>query len=255
MRTQMKYWAMLRTLRPAPIDLARVSLISETDPAELRNPAAVAALVAALGLNDEGVDELPEHLHVHFGGLRIWQYPIQFGPYLHQLGQLGIRSYLEIGVRHGGSFVATVEYLRRLGGLDLAVGVDIIPAPVLKEYAASSTGVEVAWLDSKSEAFRELLADRGPFDLVFIDSHHEEDQCRTEVASVAPSAGMLALHDITNVGCPGVGRVWSEIVASPDWRCLEFTEQYPGQGPYMGIGLAIRRDRRTPGAGPGPTWS
>jgi cephalosporin hydroxylase len=247
----MKYWAMLRTLRPAPIDLDRVDLVRSAGAAQLETPDGVAALVTALGLNDEGVGEFPEHLHAHFGGLRIWQYPIQFGAYLHRLAQLGVRSYLEVGVRHGGSFVATVEYLRRVSDLELAVGVDVIRAPALEEYAAATPGVELAWLDSRSERFRALVADRGPFDLAFVDSHHEEDQCRCEVERLASAASMIALHDITNVGCPGVARVWAELVASPRWRCLEFTEQYTGLGPFMGIGLAVRRDRPTPGELPG----
>jgi len=243
----MKYWAMLRTLRPAAIDLERIALVREADDAQLTRPEGVAALVTALGLNDEGVSEFPEHMREHFGGLRIWQYPIQFGAYLHELGRLGVRSYLEVGVRHGGSFVATVEYLRRVSNLEVAVGVDIIRAPALEEYAAATPGVEVAWLDSHSNAFRALLAECGPFDVAFVDSHHQEDQCRCEVERLAPGATMIALHDITNVGCPGVGRVWAELVASPEWRCTEFTDQYAGLGPFMGIGLAVRQDRLTPG--------
>ena len=244
-RRQLKYWAMLRTLRPTAMDLSRVDLVRYADDAQLATPDDVAKLVGELGLNDEGLSEFPEHLHAKVGGLRIWQYPIQFGAYLHHVGRLGVRSYLEVGVRHGGSFVATAEYLRRVSRLDLAVGVDIIRAPALEAYAAATRGIELAWLDSRDESFRALLAARGPFDLAFVDSHHEEEQCRCEVARLAWCANMIALHDITNVGCAGVGLVWAELVASPDWGCLEFTDQYDRRGPFMGIGLAVRRARLT----------
>ena len=102
-----------RRLHPEPINLSRVALIRERTLAELASPARVEALLLELGLNGEGLSELPPELHAHCGGLRIWQYPTQFGRYLVQLSRLGVRSYLEIGIRHGGSFVATAEYLER----------------------------------------------------------------------------------------------------------------------------------------------
>ncbi len=197
-----------------------------------------------LGLNDEGLAELPRHLHAHCGGLRIWQYPIQFGPYLHHLAGLGVRSYVEVGVRHGGSFVATIEYLRRSSPLELALGVDVIPARARETYAASNAGVRVAWLDSHSAAFAELLAELGPFDLAFVDAHHDEHQCRRDVELLTPYADMIALHDVCHVGEPGVRRVWRGLVESPDWDCVEFVEQYAGLGPFMGLGLAVKSSRR-----------
>lgn len=242
---QLKSWAALRRLHPSAIDLARVALLREAGRECLASAEAAEQLVRELGLNDEGVEEFPPHLHAHFGGLRIWQYPSQFGPYLHHVAQLGVRSYLEVGIRHGGSFVATIEYLQRFSPLALALGVDIIPAPTLAPYAEANPHVELAWLDSRSEAFRELLRERGPFDLAFVDSHHTEEQCRAEVDLLKRHARMIALHDITNIGWPAVATVWRELAASPAWECTEFTSQYEGLGPFMGIGLAIQRELPT----------
>jgi hypothetical protein len=81
----------------------------------------------------------------------------------------------------------------------------------------------------------------GPIDLVFIDSHHREEQCRAEFALLADRARVIAFHDITNVGCPGVARVWQEVKALPDYECHEFVAQYGQRGPFMGLGLACRR--------------
>ncbi|MCU1283438.1 MAG: hypothetical protein JWM53_6984 [bacterium] len=107
---QRRGWATLKRQRPAAIDLARVALIRQCPRAQLEQRSDVASLLCELGLNDEGLSELPPELHAQCGGLRIWQYPTQFAPYLAQLARLRVRSYLEI-VRHGGSFVATAEYL------------------------------------------------------------------------------------------------------------------------------------------------
>ena len=245
---QLRGWKLLRTLHPLPIDLSRLALIRDADPRQLATPRGATQLVIDLGLNDEGLAELPQSLHRHCGGLRIWQNPMQFGPYLQHLVGLNVRSYLEIGVRHGGSFVATLEYLQRFCDLELAVGVDIIPAPTLETYAQSNSRVHLTWVDSTTPPFRELLAEMGPFDLAFIDSHHEEHQCQREVELLSESTNMIALHDITNIGCPGVGRVWTEFTASSDWECVEFTEQFEGLGPFMGIGLAVKRSRSFAGS-------
>ena len=54
---------------------------------------------------------------------------------------------------------------------------------------------------------------------------------------------MIAFHDIANVGCPGIGRVWDDLKRSPAYQCFEYAEQYAGLGPFMGIGLAVKRER------------
>lgn len=250
---QRRGWATLRTLRPAVIDLSVVDDVRSCPLDQLVDGDALTDLVARWGLNDEGLDEVPAALRVHCGkGLRIWQYPIQFAPYLVTLAGLGVRSYLEVGVRHGGSFVATTEYLRRVGPLRRAVGVDVIASPSLERYTELNEAAELAWINSRSAAFAELLERDGPIDLVFIDSHHEEEHCRAELELVRRHANMIAMHDISNVGCPGIGAVWQELRNSPDYRFWEFVAQYDSDddddpvaaaGPFMGIGLAVRNDR------------
>ena len=97
-----------RALRDAPVDA-------------LREEERLVTLLAEGGLNDEHLEQFPAHLHPYCGkGLRLWQLPNQFAPYLIEVARHGVRRYLEIGVRHGGSFAATVEYLSRVGELDEA---------------------------------------------------------------------------------------------------------------------------------------
>jgi hypothetical protein len=235
----------LRRLRALPIDLQRVALIREGPPERLSRPEELETLLLQLGLNDEGMHEFPPSLHPYCGqGLRIWQYPIQFSRYLAHLSGLKVRSYLEMGVRHGGAFVATVEVLERFAPLDFAVGVDIIPCPALEEYGGMNPRAEFVRVNTQSAEFGALLDRLGPVDLVFIDSHHEEAQCRRELESLHPRASMFALHDIANVDWPGVRVVWEEMKSSGTYDCWEFTDQYGGLGPYMGIGLAVKKERR-----------
>jgi len=66
---------------------------------------------------------MPDELYQFCGrGLHYWQYPNQFSKYLVRLSQFKVESYLEIGVRHGGTFVITVEYLSRFHPLKCAIG-------------------------------------------------------------------------------------------------------------------------------------
>lgn len=241
---QQNAWRLLKGLHPRPIDLRRVALIREQSREWLEREENLVELIRRLGLNDEGLDEFPAALHGHCGqGLLIWQYPVQFAPYLAMLGRLGVRSYLELGIRHGGSYIATVEVLDRFRPLDFAAGVDIIPCPAMAGYEAMNPRSRFVRLNSQSQEFAEWVRSLAPIDLVFIDSHHEADQCRREFALLAPHAGMIALHDIANAGCPGVGAVWREIGTLPGWTCFEFVEHYPGLRPTMGIGLAIKNSR------------
>ena len=241
-------WSLLKGLRTRPIDLGRVSLIRAKTPDYLQHASSLEQLLPELGLNDEGMSEFPSALQPYCGtGLLVWQFPCQFAPYLARLATLGVTSYLELGIRHGGSFVATVEVLNRCSPLDYAVGVDIIPCVSMAGYHALNPRASFQCVNTQGPEFAALLAKLETVDLVFIDSHHEADQCRREFQTLARHANMIAFHDITNRGCPGIGEVWREIAASGDWHCESFTRQYNDTGPYMGIGLAIKPSRLTKG--------
>ena len=55
---------------------------------------------------------------------------------------------------------------------------------------------------------------------------------------------LVAFHDIASVRYPGVAKVWNEVKFLGEHDCLEFTDQYDGVGAsYMGLGVAIRKDR------------
>src|SRR3954454_14924005 len=87
--TRRRNWALLKQLGAVPLELARVDFIRDVNPRLLLQPGTIEDLMLVLGLNDEGLAEIPDHLRGACGvGLRIWQYPIQFGPYLRYLAGL-----------------------------------------------------------------------------------------------------------------------------------------------------------------------
>ncbi len=173
------------------------------------------------------------------------QYPIQFNRYLVDLSRLKIRSYLEVGVRHGGTFVTTVEYLNKFHPLDCAVGIDIMPCPTIAEYQKVNSRSGFVRLNTQTSQFPDFLEKLPPFDLVLIDANHEENECRNEFVAVQNKANIIVFHDIDNIDFLGVKIVWNEVKNMDEYDCYEYTEQYPDIGPFMGIGMAIRKDRQS----------
>ena len=238
-----KGWKFVNRLHPTDIDLGRISLIREKDQEFLSDPANLELLMLSLGLNNESMKEMPASLLPYCGqGLRIWQYPTQFSKYLVTLSRLHICSYLEIGIRHGGTFVLTVEYLEKFHPVDFAIGLDIIPCPSMADYQAIRPNTKFVNLNTQSYHFRAFLDQYEQFDLVFIDGDHQESQCRNEFNSVKDKARIIVFHDIANVHWPDVGKVWREVRSSQEYDCQEYIDQYEGMGPYMGIGMAIRKN-------------
>ena len=239
-----------RAARTKAIDLSRAELIRAASLEELSDPSYLEeSLLPRLGLNDENLHEIPESLHQYTGyGLLHWQYPNQFSRYLADLSRREIESYLEIGVRHGGTFVITLEYLRRFHPVRRAVGIDLGGSPSLQQYAATQPGVDVLIGSSQGGAFRTLVRDHEPFDLALIDGDHSEEGCRADFELVRDRARIIVLHDIVSHPVPGVGKVWREMKESHGDRFdfLEYTDQYPEHRrrtgvDYFGIGVAVSR--------------
>jgi Methyltransferase domain len=227
------------------IDLGGARALREAPEEALRDPRELAVVLAQGGLNDEHLEQFPAHLHPYCGqGLRLWQLPDQFAPYLIEIARRGVRRYLEIGVRHGGSFAATVEYLARVGELEEAVAVDIDAVPSLLPYPVEQPSVRLMQADTMTDAFAAWVGRHPGFDLAFVDGLHSYEGCRKDFETVRPKARMIALHDITNHIEPEVGRVWTDLRReyADEYDFLEFTAQYglDGAAPNMGIGLAIR---------------
>ena len=232
------------------IDLDRLQLIQEASLGQLRNPLFLEReLLPALGLGGDAPEVYPDDLKPFTGtGLRHWQYPVQFAKYLAHLADFPIRSYVEIGVQHGGTFAITVEYLQRFGTLEAAYAIDLNRVPSLKRYARQNRIVQVLREDSSSERFRDFVRHRGPFGLVLIDGDHSEAGCRRDFDNVADHAAAIAFHDISDGYYSDVEKVWRHVRASAAGKFdfYEFVEQYPEvqariDRPCLGIGLAVAK--------------
>lgn len=236
--------------KPQEIDLKRIELIRERDPAWLADPENLEhELLPALGLcHDPRV--FPADFRPYLGrGLKHWQAPNQFSRYLAHLARYPIGSYLELGVWHGGTFVITVEYLSRFNQLTRASAMDIDESRGVVQFSELRPEVDFLQIDTTTPEFAGEIGRRGPFDLALVDADHSYEAVRSDVDIVRDRANMVALHDMVDGTCEGVQRVWQEMKSdwADGWEFFEFTEQYDEVvrnfgAPVLGLGVAVRKD-------------
>jgi hypothetical protein len=195
-------------------------------------------------MNDEFVEEYPSHLRKYCGkGLRAWQYPNQFSKYLVHLSKLKIESYLEIGVRHGGTFIITVEYLNKFHPIERALAVDINDSPVVTEYSKSFNEKATFWkVNTQSFKFDGFSNHCNGIDLTLVDADHAFTSVQRDFENAQKMSRVIALHDISNDACHGVRRLWDEKKNDKHrYDAYEFIEQYDEfkkqKASFFGLGL------------------
>jgi cephalosporin hydroxylase len=234
---------------PPPIDLDRIQLLRDADPADLRDPQRLEAMLPELGIIDERPELFPAELRPKLGqGLFYWQYPCQLAPYLSLVSQRPVRRYLELGVQHGGTFVLTTEYLDRFHAIEKAIAVDIMRVRSGSAYHKRRPAARFVTVDSSEHRFRDLLEREGPFDLVLIDGDHAREAVQRDWDTVRPYASVIAFHDIVDSLSPGVAEVWARVreAHAGEYDFHEFTRQYPEvqereQRTFLGIGVAVKK--------------
>ena len=218
-------WPLIEQIRKTPLKV-------------LRDSSGVERLLVQLGLHGRAADELPDELLEYTGkGLSIWQWPNQFAPYLVWLAKLPlIGSYLEIGVNEGGSFITTVEFLRRFQPLSSAIAVDPYLSPHVHDYVRRTAGTHVVVGNRSSADLRALVATEGSVDLTFIDGEHFAASVRADWEFARSCTRYVAFHDIVSNLFPDVQTLWAEIRAMYK-KTYEFVAQYPQSDSSAGIGV------------------
>lgn len=200
-------------------------------------------IILSLGLNDEILHEQPIELSPYFGkGLKMWQYPNQLAKFAQYIHDLNISSYLEIGCRHGGTFIFNSEILSINNSNIKLYACDIIPiSDMLTEYLKIKN-FHYIHESSSSSSFKNFCI-TNPIEFVFIDGDHSYHGVKNdfEIFANLKETKYLVFHDISSDACPGVKRLWSEIKNDSRFNTLEFCDQYDSvNGQYLGIGIAIR---------------
>lgn len=213
----------------------RIELIRNCPLEVLNDKGKLSDLIKELGLKKSGE-----------AGLEIWQNPDQLAEYLLRIGTLGIRKYVEIGTAAGGTFITTLEYLKRVSGPVTGIAIDPYVGPMVKYkwildyYLAHNDNVSLI-----QEKSNKALTEVGYADLVFIDGCHKFPVVREDYLLSKNISKHVAFHDI--LGLHDVMAAWL-ILKQQDgnlFNFYEFTdipENYPYEPKFMfGIGLAVRK--------------
>lgn len=176
-------------------------------------------------------------------GLWAQQMPIQFAPYLMFLISKKVRSYLEIGSAHGGSFVLTYEILSKYYPVEASIISMTGESKYLRRYREKH-GVDFKFYDLNSHSMEALKVIKSRmWDHIFLDGDHSRDGMVMDYSYASQSCRMLALHDVHNVACRGGMEAWAHIKKdASSKKHVEFISQYEEQwerkkDPGMGIGL------------------
>jgi hypothetical protein len=161
--------------------------------------------------------------------LRMFQESDEFSQYISFLKKYPIKSYIEIGVKFGGTFLFTVEHLR----IERAVAVDAHPLyPGMLAYQ-SAHPFEFRHMDSRSPEFAATVENE-IYDLCLIDGGHAYGVVKSDFNLMKRHARMIAFHDVANPNQIGVETLWRDVRYSYDnWEF--FT---PGKR-MLGIGVIL----------------
>lgn len=239
-----QYYATLVDQVPLAIDKIRSIPLQKCFDAEYLEH----SLIPELGLNNEELQEQPAELSGFFGrGLHLWQYPSQLASYLVWLAHnaRGVRKYMEIGCRWGGTFILVNEWLKRIGAeIEFSVAIDPIePTPFIRKYLEVSSS-PVHYIKNFSTSAEVIGYQRicHP-DMVFVDGDHSMRGVMFDHLLARSTADIIVHHDIASRACPDTSLFWSYVrQAETGFEPFEFTQQYGSVGAsYLGIGVLKRK--------------
>ena len=182
----------------------------------------------------------------------------EFQQFLDLIRTEKVRSYLEIGARHGGSFNAV---MRSLPPVSTGVAVDLpgvawgrddsesVLRRVVSDLCRDGYGAELLLGSSRDSAIIDAVAQHAPFDAVFIDGDHSYEGVREDWINYGNLARIVALHDIAgdNVVTKRtpirveVPRLWHEIRSEAIGAVHEFVTD----ARHWGIGVIVRSSRES----------
>lgn len=117
----------------------------------------------------------------------------------------GVRSFLEIGSKFGGSLARLAKAMpagSRVVSVDLPYGTrawresEVSLRNVIYDLSVVGHDTHLIWGDSTSAEIVAKVRALGPFDAIFIDANHTRAFVEKDFANYAPMTRLIAFHDI-----------------------------------------------------------
>lgn len=137
--------------------------------------------------------------------MKVMQHPAELARFLAIAREAGVRRYLEIGSKFGGSFGAVTRALpagSRSVAVDLPGGSKhwtasrVSLAACVDDLQLAGYDTHLIWGDSTDADVVSRVQALGPYDLVLIDAGHELAYVSADWANYGPMGRIVAFHDI-----------------------------------------------------------
>lgn len=145
----------------------------------------------------------------------VLQYPSEVKFLATFLAERKIKSFFEVGLRHG----AFAKLLDTMLDLDRVGGSEFIVTPKLARLMEDER-YQIFAGDHHSTEYRQWREARDPFEFVFIDGGHSyNDVTRDYLRERALGPRYIGFHDVWNTACLGAKRMWDELPGKLVYYC------------------------------------
>jgi len=172
-------------------------------------------------LRHEAGSSNPDYFHAKkTGGLKLQQVPEEYSSLLLLLKESNVKTYLELGIGNGGSFVTACYFMQE--SLETAVAVDNLAyrnlgigqnEKEIVDYINSiDISAELRFSNNKTDDYFKMCQDN--FDCIFIDADHSYEGAKRDYENALKhinKGGLIIFHDINSAACPGIMKLWQEV--------------------------------------------
>lgn len=184
-------------------------------------------------LRNEAGSSNPDYFHAKAtGGLKLQQVPEEYSELLLLLKSRGIKTYLELGIGNGGSFVTACFFMQET--LELGVAVDNLAyrnlgigqneVEILNYINSVDTEALKHFVNSSTDGYFKSIDLKLRYDCIFIDADHSYEGAKRDYDNALKhinKGGLIIFHDINSAACPGIMKLWQEVRQSKtNWEFI-----------------------------------